>query len=228
MSSALKIVNLHPSSTPESTPSGYDFMPNPLCSFRMIVFSPSNSGKSNVIKNLITRQTFGYKKFYDKNIFLFSQTVDIDPIWRDLPLPSNHLHSNWTESLVENLISYAKLQKNGILIILDDMVTSSDAFNNKKSNILKKLFYQGRHYKISLILVSQRMREIPSSMRVNATHLICFNLRNTKEEQDFISENQQIERIEDKYKQAVKDPYCFLYINKLTSKCYKNFETELR
>ncbi len=71
------------------------------------------------------------------------------------------------------------------------------------------------------------MKDIPSGMRVNSTHLICFNLRNKKEEQDFFNENSYIPSIDSKYYLATKEPYNFLFINKVARSAYHNFEKEL-
>ena len=71
------------------------------------------------------------------------------------------------------------------------------------------------------------MKDIPSGMRVNATHIICFNLRNKKEQQDFLSENNAIDGLENHYQTATKDPYNFLYINKQANKAFHNFERDL-
>jgi hypothetical protein len=122
---------------------------------------------------------------------------------------------------------FAKKSEQGVLLILDDMITADTAINNKKCNLLKKLFFQGRHYKISLILVSQKLKEIPSSMRVNASHLICFNLNNRKEEKDFLEENCGVKDITTKYRAATSERYNFLYLDKTTNKAYHNFEAEL-
>ena len=103
------------------------------------------------------------------------------------------------------------------------MITADAAVNNKKTNLLKTLFFQGRHYKVSIILVSQKLKAIPSSLRVNASHLICFNLRNKSEEQDFFDENSCIEDIASKYNRATSEKYNF---DKAAGKAYHNFEEE--
>lgn len=225
MSTELSIVNLHDTKQP-AHPFPHNFLPDPQKCFRMLIFSPSNSGKSNLIKNLITRKEFGYTSYYKNNIFLFSPTIHIDPIWQNLSLPKTHLYDDWDEKIVENIMAYASKQ-GGALLVLDDMITSSDAINGKRGNLLKKLFYQGRHHKISIILVSQKLKDIPLGMRINATHVICFDLRNKNEEDAFMDENVYIDNLQEKYEQATKDKYNFLYINKETGKSYHNFTTEL-
>ncbi len=123
-------------------------------------------------------------------------------------------------------MAYASKQ-GGALLVLDDMITSSDAINGKRGNLLKKLFYQGRHHKISIILVSQKLKDAPLGLRINATHVICFDLRNKNEEDAFMDENVYIDNLQEKYERATKDKYNFLYINKETGKSYHNFTTEL-
>jgi hypothetical protein len=193
----------------------------------MLVFSPSNSGKSNVIKNLICRPEFGYKDYYDSNIFIISQTIHMDPIWKDIDIPKAHLYDTYTDALVTNLMHYSKRSKNGILLILDDMITSDVAVNNKNDNLLKTLFFQGRHYKMSLVLVSQKLKAIPLCLRINASHLICFNLNNRREEHDFFEENCGIDEIVAKYRVATATKYNFLYVDKTSGQAYHNFETLL-
>ena len=158
MTSNLKIINMNKIKN-EKHPLKHTLLPNPQSCFRMIIFSPSNSGKSNLIKNMISRSEFGYNTYYQCNIFIFSQTLNLDPIWSSVDLPSTHKFQEWDENLVKNLMKYSLQQPTGILIILDDMIASKEAINNKSDNLLKTLFYQGRHYKISLILVTQKMRQ---------------------------------------------------------------------
>jgi GTPase SAR1 family protein len=225
MAEELHVINLHKKEETDH-PLPYSFLPDPQKCFRLLIFSASNSGKSNVIKNLITRLEFGYSKYYKQNIFLFSPTIHVDPIWQDLSLPKTHLYDERDERIVENILAYAS-QHNGALLILDDMITSSDAVNGKRGNLLKKIFYQGRHHKVSIILVSQKLKDIPLGMRINSTHIICFDLRNKNEEESFLSENNYIDDLPEKYNKATKEKYNFLYINKENGKAYHNFTKEL-
>ena len=122
---------------------------------------------------------------------------------------------------------YSKAQPNGVLIILDDMITSEKAINKKTNNLLKTVFYQGTHYKVSLILTSQKLKDIPLGMRLNCTHLICFISKSNKEENGLFSENEYTDNISQLYKTATSEKYNVLYINKGLNKAYHNFEKEL-
>jgi hypothetical protein len=111
MSQELSVINMHDKDTPKH-PLPHAFLPDPQKCFRMIIFSPSNSGKSNLIKNLITCNEFGYSKYDKQIIFLFSPTIHDDPIWKDLKQPKTHLYDSWNEQIVENIMAYA-LQHGG-------------------------------------------------------------------------------------------------------------------
>jgi hypothetical protein len=102
------------------------------------------------------------------------------------------------------------------------MITSSKAVNGKRGNLLKKIFYQGRHHKVSIILVRQKLKDVPLGMGIS-----CFDLRNRHEEDAFLDENNYIEKLAMKYHTATKDKYNFLYINKDEGSAYHNFEHKL-
>jgi hypothetical protein len=71
MSDKLEIQNLGKESKCEII--GEEYMPQPP--FRLCLVGSSHSGKSNCIKNLITRPEFGYSKHFGKNIFIISKTL---------------------------------------------------------------------------------------------------------------------------------------------------------
>lgn len=153
--------------------------------------------------------------------------MSLEDAYKGAGLPSTHLYDKWEEGVVKNIMNYSKETLRGVLLILDNMTCCEKVINNKQNNLLRALFYQGRHYKVSLVIISQKMKDIPLSLRVNSTHLICFNLKNAKEEESFFEENRNIREIESKYKTATEEPFSFLYINKVSNVAYKNFECEL-
>ena len=74
-----------------------------------------------------------------------------------------------------------------ILIIVDDFA-DSPAFS-RNSKLLHELFTRGRHAAISSICSVQRYRVLSPIIRVNATALIIFRLRNVKELDALTEEN---------------------------------------
>ena len=112
MSSSLTIKNLNPHNG-ESSPISYEFMPQPP--FRLIVCGASHSGKSNMIKNMITIKEYGYSSYFGEDIFVFSKTLGLDDTWKSLKLPKTHMYQKWDEEVVREIMAYSKKQKNGTL-----------------------------------------------------------------------------------------------------------------
>ena len=200
-------------------------MPQPP--FRFVCIGSSNSGKSNCIKNLLTRDEFGYNKHFGENVFIFSRTLGLDSTWSSLKLPTTHLYKEWDDDIVRQIMNYSKKQTNGVLILLDDLISDDKAFNKRSGNLLTELFYTGRHYKISICLTSQRLHAIPSGMLGNASQMVVFALKTKRERESFLEIVNNFENLEQKYQYAVREMYNFIYLNLQTGKCYKNFQEEL-
>ena len=113
-------------------------MPQPP--FRMSLIGGSHSRKSNVIKNFITRDEFGYSQYFGKNVFIISKTHLLDDTYFDINLPKTHLYTSFQPTVIEDIMSYSKKQKNGVLILIDDMISDAEIFNKRQSNLLTTLF----------------------------------------------------------------------------------------
>ena len=120
-----------------------------------------------------------------------------------------------------------------ILIIIDDF--ADDPSFTRQSKLLHALYTRGRHNMISTITATQKFNAIHPIIRVNATELYVYRLRNTKDLDTFVDE---VSAVYDKktllalYNAATKKPFSFLYV-KLTSKknkedmFYKRFDHKL-
>ena len=221
----LAIVNLNTAKTSKSLHIKHDHLPQPP--FRMVVIGSSNSGKSNCIRNLLTREAFGYDKHFGENIIIFSKTLGLDSTWNSLKLPKSHLYREWDEDVVRQIMEYSKKQANGTLLLLDDLISDANAFNKKSSNLLTELFYTGRHYGISLCITSQRLHAVPSGMLSNCSQMCVFALKTKRERESFLDIVNNYENLEEKYNYAVREAYSFIYLNLQTGKAYKNFQEEL-
>ena len=88
------------------------------------------------------------------------------------------------------------------------------------------LYVRARHYGISSISSVQRYRVLSPIIRVNATALIVFRLRNTKEYEANCEENSATvsrERFKEIYNLATSEPYSFLYIDATAKTADKMF-----
>ena len=224
MSSALAIRNLNTSrSVPNAIP--HDFMMQPP--FRLIVCGASHSGKSNMVKNLVTLDAYGYRQHFGENVFVFSKTLGLDDTWKSLKLPKTHYYDRWQEDTVREIMAYSKKQKNGTLFLLDDLISDADAFNKKNSNFLNELFFQGRHWGVSLAILTQKYHAVQSALLANASQIIVFKLRTKREQDAFEDSMTMFDELDEKYRYATSEPYSFLYMNLATAKLYKNFTEEL-
>ena len=104
------------------------------------------------------------------------------------------------------------------MIIVDDF--ADDPMFSRKSQLLHSLFTRGRHSGISTVVSTQKFTAIHPIIRVNATELLVFRLRNFKDLEAFIEE---VSALIDKktlleiYNIATEESYSFLYV-KLNAK----------
>jgi hypothetical protein len=65
-----------------------------------------------------------------------------------------------------------------ILIIIDDF--ADDPSFTRQSKLLHSLYVRGRHNMISTITTTQKLNAIHPIIRVNATEIYAYRLRNNK------------------------------------------------
>ena len=100
------------------------------------------------------------------------------------------------------------------MVVVDDF--ADDPIFSRHSKILHALYTRGRHNSISTITATQKFSAIAPIIRVNATELYVYRLRNYKDLETFIDE---VSAITDKktilqiYSLATDEPYSFLYVN---------------
>ena len=101
-----------------------------------------------------------------------------------------------------------------VLICVDDFADSA-AFS-RHPVLLHELYTRGRHAGISTITSVQRYRSLSPIIRVNATSLILFRIRNAKELEALSEENSAVvgkDQFKAIYDIATAEPYSFLYID---------------
>ena len=180
-----------------------------------------------------------YKDCFDR-IYIFSPSIDVDKTWVPVkdyiekslkidPKKEAIYFDHYDHDALENIITaqhkiaehmkqqnYTKIFQ--ILIVIDDF--ADDPTFSRHSKLLHALFTRGRHSMISTIVSTQKYRAISKIIRVNATNLYIFRLRNYQDLEAWIDE---VSAIADKktllqlYNMATSVPFSFLFI-KLNSK----------
>jgi hypothetical protein len=209
---------------------------------RSIVAGPSGSGKGILLQNMVLDiyTDKHHKSLFDR-IYIMSPSVFVDQAWKPVIafIEKNICHHSDKEPLFfdsyqpdellkiidtqHKIIKYmkdaGKTNLFQILIIIDDF--ADDKQFSRNSPLLNMLFVRGRHQLISTIVSTQKINALAPLVRVNATELYIFRLRNVKDIDTLLEEFSAL--LTDKkiflsiYQLATEQPYSFLYI-KLTAK----------
>jgi hypothetical protein len=208
---------------------------------RSILLAPNSSGKTVLIQNMILDI---YKDLFER-VYIFSPSVHIDHTWypvkayldKKMKLQDDEpklYYDEYDPDTLENVISThktvieyqkSKKEKNmfSILVVVDDFADNSDMCRN--SRLLHALFVRGRHSQISTIFSTQKYTTIHPIIRVNASELYVFRLRNYSDLQTFLDELGGLcgdkNTLLEMYKEATNTPYSFLYC-RLTEKDKNN------
>ena len=193
----------------------------PSVPFNMNVYGSSNSGKTNVLLNIVAF----YKKIFKDRIVVFTASRN-GSLYSLIKNHGAKIYNSLTDSedgdVLGKLMTFQKgLKENGdkpknVLVIFDDWI--SDSSFNKKRNIYDKLFSMGRHYNLSIICTSQQFTLLPSTLRRLAWYNIIFKISNNVEKKMMVGEMcntvdmNEIE-FEKVYRDCVSDPYSFIYID---------------
>ena len=210
--------------------SKYDMVPR--IPFRGIILAPSGGGKTVLLQNMILNI---YKNCFSR-IYIYSPSIDVDSSW--LPVKEyiekemkvrpekkeiyfNHYNPESLENTIDTqhkLIDHMKKENYkklySILIVIDDFADAPEF--SRQSKLLHALYTRGRHNSISTITATQKFTAIHPIIRVNATELYVYRLRNYNDLQTFLEE---VSAIADKkilleiYHMAVEEPYSFLFVD---------------
>lgn len=157
-------------------------------------------------------------------------------------IPSKDFYSEYDEDTLQEIMNtsmaqimrFKKLGKtkhhaDRQLLIFDDCV-GSNLFANKKVNPFRRLNTTLRHYSTSVIMVSQGYKEIPKTVRINASVVILYEIANQAELESIYEENTvglTREKWMKVYQYCTSEPFNFMYINyKLpkTERVMRNFD----
>ena len=223
----------------------------PKVPFRALIFGPSGSGKSVLLVSLILDI---YRNVFQR-VYVFSPSVNHDSIW--LPVKKyvkDELNVNEeketcffeeykTEDLMKIIDTQTKVTKYlkdkkekklfNILVILDDVADAPEIARHNK--LLQSLYVRGRHAGISVVTASQKAFILHPVIRVNATQLFIFRLRNKKELDSIIEELGALtdpKTLLEIYHTATAEDFNFLYVDlmkkNINEMFYQNFSKSIQ
>ena len=154
--------------------------------YRILKIGSSESGKTNVLLNLIENQPdidkiYLYTKdpYESKYQYLINKREGVG---------INHFKdfkafiefSNDMHDVYKNINYYNPDRENKILIVFDDMI--ADTIQNKKLNSkVTELFIRGRKLNISLVFITQSYFKVPKDVRLNTSHFFIAKIPNKRE-----------------------------------------------
>ena len=194
----------------------YSFMPNDT--FRMLICGNSGSGKTNLLYHMLIEPLL----YYDE-IHLYAKNLEQEK-YQNLINKMNHMSSQTGYDVMNvsndaiipiNNLSYEDNQKN---IIFDDYVCE------RNQREIVDCFIQGRHKNCSVIYLSQSFYKTPRDIRLNCSHYCIYEFPSSRE-RNMISSELGVEP--EKFKNATKNPFSFLYVDKPRKKVKRNFTGEL-
>ena len=218
--------------TDEAIPKGSPFI--------WIISGRKGTGKSSLLLSALkTKQTKGgLAKFYD-NIFLVSPTASHDIKFSKLVSELEEdqkyydiLNENVMTEIMDKIKAYNEDEENQNkpihnLLVLDDCLASLPA-GTQKSAVLNNLFILSRHFRLSIIVTTQKYNGLSRLIRTQADLISFFRTDNKKELKSLLEDvNVDDALLENLYNFATgDDKNSFLHINMLSNPVtyYKNFD----
>lgn len=202
--------------------------PLPKPPFNALLYAPVNSGKSNLIINLIYKKGGYGKKVFKGGIFVFSPNVYNDDIFdnnvsmdEEIAKFSDDLEyvDHFAQEIVSRQQEKPKKEREPMLFIFDDCL----GYINPMGYI-SKFSTRNRQLKISMIFTIQVFRAIPNFIRVNCKWMLFFKTHNEDEKKKLIEEMNMFPNFESYLELATQEKYSFLYANLKERKLYRKFD----
>ncbi|RHZ78546.1 hypothetical protein Glove_161g43 [Diversispora epigaea] len=193
---------------------GNKYLPDPP--FRLLVCGGSNSGKTNMVINLMLgnklQRMFKGKKGnrYIKNDDLVLIGKHFEPKWQ-LVQNSFQIFANapkpYREDVTFKRISPDKIPditkfspERSTVVVFEDLCTESKKIQDR----IIPYFISGRHQNISPIYVSQKYQTVPKIIRENLNYLVLFNNGGSREDlirilRQFVDNPKRASKIIDKH-----------------------------
>jgi len=202
----------------------------PKVPFRLLLSGASGSGKTNVARWLLDKHYVskgsGKSSFFD-DIYLFSPTANIDPVWKNLKglRKQNRITDVTPERLLYvlrkaqgNVKRAGKEKGKHVLVILDDVIAESQFIHSKE---FLTCFIRFRHFLGSVIVMTQSYVKVPRSARIQASHVIMFPSQPTEVDrlyQEYGPYNMSKTGFHDLVERATtpseSEPFPFIYIDR--------------
>ena len=171
-----------------------------------ILLGPSKSGKTVALISMILEQ---YRGCFER-IYIFSPSINVDDGWRPVkkyieetmkvPVDREQTYfEEWDEPALRQIIrQQRKITETSkqlkmrslfqILIVIDDFADNPHLHKRSGDSALDTLFVRGRHFQISTLVSTQKLRLVSNAVRVNSQFFCIWRLRNQLEKDSLLEE----------------------------------------
>jgi hypothetical protein len=185
------------------------------------------SGKTNAVSNMLLRDEFYKNDFDGSDIYIFSPSVHTDyklkTLVEEREIEPSNLFDKYDEDTMEALYEVLKDEFNERvnskekpthkLFIFDDL-SAEGHLKKHKNGVINKIFSNGRHILINVIVTAQKYSDIPTFARENLSGGMFFGgtdrqLQLITDDHSFI-EPSQFKQI---YRSITAPKHSFMVIN---------------
>ena len=192
------------------------FMPDRY--FRMLLCGPSGSGKTNLLLDMI------YRLLYFDKIYLYAcnlQQSKYKHMLESFEPISKHVGYDVIEASNNEIIPLTDLPNDNQKIVIFDDYLNTGKKNDEK---IRDYFTNSRNKNCCCIYLSQSYYGTDKTIRLNSSHHCIFEFPSINE-QSMICRELGINKQD--YQKATKDPYSFLYVDKVNKFISKNFNERI-
>jgi len=199
--------------------------PLPCTPFFTTITGSAGSRKTSMLVNLLTSPHAYKKAFHWVHCIIPAHSVASlkKNIFAKHPRMHDELNFVSLDRIYEQVMKDAE-EKMSSLLIMDDVTASLKKLEIQM--LLKKIIFNRRHYRLSIICLVQSYNAMPLAIRKTISHLACYKPRN-KIEMSAIWE--ELVFLDKKTGEALQrfvfdKPYSFLFACADTKELYKKFD----
>jgi thymidine kinase len=204
--------------------------PLPKTAFFGLISGPAGSGKTTLMINMLTRRDM-YKKAYD-NVFLIMPSHSLASIKdRSFRQHMERSPEHYFEDLDFDTLEHVRMMtqdaaedgQNSILV-MDDVTASLK--NREIQTLLKKLIWNRRHLRLSVIILAQAYIALPPSIRKSISHCWMYKPVNKREIVNVFDELMFLDRktADALLRFVYRGPHDLLYAITATQTFHRNFD----
>jgi hypothetical protein len=196
--------------------------PLPCTPFFLTITGSAGFGKTSMLVNLLTSPQAYKKAVHAVHCIIPAHSVASlkKNIFAKHPRMHDELNFANLDRIYEQLMKDS-VEKMSSLLIMDDVTASLK--NLEIQMLLKKIIFNRRHYRVSIICLVQSFNAMPLAIRKTISHLACYKPRNKKEmsaiwEEPIFLDKETGEALQ---RFVFDKPYSFLFAYADTDELYK-------